>query len=814
MQREATVMFSHTQEKAQIIFVIGGPGSGKGTHCSQLQRDLGYHHISTGDLIRHLLADSTQQSADINEIRTKMSRGELLDDAMITEILANEMRQHPDAQAFLIDGYPRTLAQLQLFENTQQPCHKVLFFDAPDAVLKERLLARSTIERRADDNAEAIAHRLKVYQAQTLLVIQALAHSKTDKFIRIDTSGTLAATRDLVNKALEKPAMTTVSVFEFLASYLKTGNFYDAIETLEQRYQNTDFKVALAFTTFFYVIQSKDDVKKVLSANTIAGFQNHNFDVSHGHFLNINALPAFIDGEINPLWHVIHTGLLHGVGNAKSISTLIAKHFHKFLDKREFSLDIEFQHFMEAFWCEFMFGSQADANRFSDMRGKLIAALRYSYYDSRIKNIPYLGTQACKFYAYLNKNQFADIDAELGYFIARSNDCLLSRFRADLLKNADFPADKVDTAILDNAFVLILALDFIQNAMYETLKHVVKSGLKTTAARNAAYSEGLHEAFLFPFRTRVPRSDLVLQTATVTKGTPIYINLLKSGLYHSAGPRSCVGIGMTQWIKDAIWEQLKDVEFELQDTTYPADREQLSHSLDVPQSAERLEVSWHYSRDYLQKILPHYEFKGVKEFFDVLKIYENADLSHYVSQTFLERIKQLNLDTATLCIAAPEVRGIPVAAVVAEALHVPLVIIRKHGKTPGATVTASYQNAYEKEIIELSTHADVKDRNVIFIDDGIASGGTTMASCDLIKQLGGKVALILAMINHTYKEKIVELSQYPVETLFDFASQSPKIENKIISMSAASARRTHALFQPARAVQEATKPVINYPSVR
>ena len=805
-------MFSTTKTKsaAEVVFVIGGPGSGKGTHCAHLQHEKGYHHISTGDLIRNLLANDTTQNAKMIEIRNNMQRGELLDDAMITEVLADEMQKYPEAKCFLIDGYPRTLGQLELFEKNIQPCDKVLFFDAPEEILKSRLLARADVEHRGDDNEVAITRRLKVYQEKTLPVIQELSKSKAEKFIHLDTSGTMAQTTALVNQAVENHTVTTVNLFEFLASYVSTGNFYDAIETLENRYHSTDFKVALAFTTFFYVIQNREDVKKVLNANAVAGFQNHNFDVSHGHMLNINAVPAFVDGQINPLWQGVHTGLLHSVGNAKSIGGLVKKHFHKFLDKPKFFLDVEFQNFIESFWCEFMFGDKADPKKFSQMRGKLISALRYSYYDSRIKNIPYIGTQACKLYGYLNKSEFAEIDDELREFLAQGKDSLFSRFREDLLKNPSFPTDKVDTAILDNAFVLILALDFIQNAMYETLKHVVKSGLKTTEARNQVYPEGLHEAFLFPFRTRVPQEALALRNTTIAKGTPVYINLLKSGLYHSAGPRTCVGIGMTQWIKDAIWNELNDVEFELVDTSYPDEREKISHSRDVPVSPERLEVSWHYSRDYLQKILPHHEFKGVKEFFDVLKIYEKPALSHYVSTAFLETIKSLNLDPATLCIATPEVRGIPAASVVADGLNVPLVIIRKQGKTPGDVVSVSYKNAYSEEVIELSTSSDVKDKNVILIDDGIASGGTTISCCDLIEKLGGKVLLVLAMINHTYKEKLPALNNYPVKTLFDFASKAPAVENNVTALPSPVTRRAHAFFQPASPVVTPAPAVVQY----
>ncbi|MDX1902301.1 MAG: phosphoribosyltransferase family protein [Gammaproteobacteria bacterium] len=254
---------------------------------------------------------------------------------------------------------------------------------------------------------------------------------------------------------------------------------------------------------------------------------------------------------------------------------------------------------------------------------------------------------------------------------------------------------------------------------------------------------------------------------------------------------------MTQWIKEAIWEQLKDIEFELLDISYPESRENLSHSRDVPISPERYQVRWHYSRDFLQKILPHYAFKGVDAFYDILKIYEKPFLFHYITNNFIETIKNLQLDPTTICIATPEMRGVPIAAAVAEALQVPLVIIRKPGKIPGRVIHAEYANAYAKEMIEISDSSDVKGKNVILMDDGLASGGTAVACCDLIQQLGGNVAQILAMIHHTYTEKSADLAPYSIETLFDFASEPPVVENdNMISFPIYKTRNTNAFFNP------------------
>jgi adenine phosphoribosyltransferase len=152
----------------------------------------------------------------------------------------------------------------------------------------------------------------------------------------------------------------------------------------------------------------------------------------------------------------------------------------------------------------------------------------------------------------------------------------------------------------------------------------------------------------------------------------------------------------------------------------------------------------------------------------VLKTYENPRLTAYIVADFIEAIKKQGIDISNLCIVTPEVRGVAAAAIVANLLGVPLVHIRKIDKIPGPVLTEEYANAYSKEILQISEKSDVKGRDVVFIDDGIASGGTTFASCKLIEKLGGNVRLVAAMIDHKYKTKLAELEKYNVYTIFDF----------------------------------------------
>lgn len=764
--------------KQEIIFVIGGPGSGKGTHCARLVENKGYVHLSTGDLVRNFLNDSNSEDENptIKLFRDTIKSGGLLDDEMIITLLRHEMSKYPRALGFLIDGCPRTLNQVRLFEEQIKPCNKVLYFDTTEEIMKQRILKRGLTEQREDDNEVTALRRIQVYRDKTLPVVEYLRKTKGSIFKHIDSSGALEEVSRIVDETMRVNPIEKVSYIEFLKLYLAYGNFYDAVDELQNRHGGaSDFEVVFAYMTMFYIIQNKEDVKRLLTANTVTGYQNHNFEAAHGHDLNINATQAFLGQsgtEKNPIWENIHKGLGASVGDKNLINTLIAKHIRQFFTKPQFMLDLAFEDFMLKFWCEYLFGPKVNADEFKTTRAKLLAALTYAYYGNRFKSTPYLGNLTCRFYGYMKQDEFRAIDQELQKFIDAADDGLIYRFKQYLQKSESFPQDKVTQAVLDNTLDFILVYDFIHNAMYETLAEIVRNNLDSTNQRKRAYSQGLANAFLFPFRVRVPQEDLALESVKITRGVPTYINLVKAGLYHSFGPRACIGTGITDWIKDAIWNHLEGMQLRTINTSYPAEREALSHNRDVPVSPERYEVMWQYPRHYLQKALPKYPFKGVDEFYDVMKIFENPVLFGYIVRSFIESINKQNIDKTKLCIVSPEVRGIPVAAAVAHALEVPLVIIRKPGKIPGSVLSHAYSTAYSKDELQISTTSDVKDRHIVLIDDGIASGGTTLACCDLIKRLGGEIKLVLAMINHTYKAKPAELSDYTIQTVFDFKNNA------------------------------------------
>lgn len=159
-----------TQEIAgkNIIFVLGGPGSGKGTQCDKIVAKYGFCHLSTGDLLREEVQSGTERAEKLKAI---MAKGELVSQETILELLRDAMIKKNDVKGFLIDGFPRDIPQGQKFENTVGKCKYVLYFDCSNEVMVERLLGRAKTSGRVDDNEETIKKRLNTFENQTLPVL-------------------------------------------------------------------------------------------------------------------------------------------------------------------------------------------------------------------------------------------------------------------------------------------------------------------------------------------------------------------------------------------------------------------------------------------------------------------------------------------------------------------------------------------------------------------------------------------------------------------------------------------------------------------
>ncbi|KAJ3411298.1 hypothetical protein HDV05_002402 [Chytridiales sp. JEL 0842] len=174
-QSQPTLRFD---DSANIVFVLGGPGSGKGTQCAHLVSNLGYAHLSTGDLLREEVKKGTELGERLEAL---MKEGKMVPLEVTLELLVNAMEEKRGAPGYLIDGFPRTMEQAAEFEAKIGKCKFVLFFDASTETLTQRLLKRGETSGRADDNLESITKRLETFKEASMPVIE---HFEKDGRVR------------------------------------------------------------------------------------------------------------------------------------------------------------------------------------------------------------------------------------------------------------------------------------------------------------------------------------------------------------------------------------------------------------------------------------------------------------------------------------------------------------------------------------------------------------------------------------------------------------------------------------------------------
>ncbi len=147
----------------RMVF-IGPPGAGKGTQAERLVKTYGMAHLSTGDMLRAARDAKTEVGLKAEKF---MSSGALVPDDIIVAIIAERLKASDCQQGYLLDGFPRTIAQAEALDamltEKKTPLDVVLELQVPEEELFRRLAGRG----RADDNPEVIRQRLTAYRQQT-----------------------------------------------------------------------------------------------------------------------------------------------------------------------------------------------------------------------------------------------------------------------------------------------------------------------------------------------------------------------------------------------------------------------------------------------------------------------------------------------------------------------------------------------------------------------------------------------------------------------------------------------------------------------
>lgn len=169
----------------RLVF-IGPPGAGKGTQAERIVERYGLAHLSTGDMLRAARDAKTDVGVQADQF---MSQGQLVPDEIILAIIRERLAQPDCEKGYLLDGFPRTIAQAEALDSMLQergtPLDVVLELDVPEDELFRRLAGRG----RADDQPEVIQQRLVAYRTQTAPLLD--YYKKTGLLKSVDGLGTV-----------------------------------------------------------------------------------------------------------------------------------------------------------------------------------------------------------------------------------------------------------------------------------------------------------------------------------------------------------------------------------------------------------------------------------------------------------------------------------------------------------------------------------------------------------------------------------------------------------------------------------------------
>ena len=151
-----------------ILIFFGPPGAGKGTQANLIAKKLKIPHLSTGDILRKKLTESDNLSITLKKI---MDTGHLVSDNILNQIVSNRLTYRDCKNGFILDGYPRTIAQKDFLSNfldkNKLEISYIFDLEINEEIIADRIYARSNIENRLDDKKEIIKTRIAKYFKET-----------------------------------------------------------------------------------------------------------------------------------------------------------------------------------------------------------------------------------------------------------------------------------------------------------------------------------------------------------------------------------------------------------------------------------------------------------------------------------------------------------------------------------------------------------------------------------------------------------------------------------------------------------------------
>lgn len=191
--------------------IFGAPGAGKGTYSTRMQNQLGVDVIAMGDIFR----ESVKQNTELGKkVKSYVEKGALVPDEVVLEVLKDRLKKVPKGKGFLLDGFPRTIAQAESLQSIAK-IDVILMLDVPDQIIIERLTSRrlckscgavynirflkpkvegkcdkcgGELYQRSDDNEAVIRNRLQVYKTQTEPLVEYYRKKNTPFIVNVTKS--------------------------------------------------------------------------------------------------------------------------------------------------------------------------------------------------------------------------------------------------------------------------------------------------------------------------------------------------------------------------------------------------------------------------------------------------------------------------------------------------------------------------------------------------------------------------------------------------------------------------------------------------
>jgi adenylate kinase len=188
------------------VLLLGPQGSGKGTQAKRIAAEYGIPHIATGDMLRAAMAAETALGLKVRPI---YDAGQLVPDEIMIELIRERLDEPDAANGFVLDGFPRTMAQAEALDAMLREIAReltvVFALQVSDAICVARLLKRAEEEGRPDDTPEAIRTRLDIYHRETEPLIE---HYRTQGvLVTIHGDGTPNEVFREIQEALEQVAV-------------------------------------------------------------------------------------------------------------------------------------------------------------------------------------------------------------------------------------------------------------------------------------------------------------------------------------------------------------------------------------------------------------------------------------------------------------------------------------------------------------------------------------------------------------------------------------------------------------------------------